>query len=128
MASLPSTGATAQEEPRLRSGPMVGYGEMTEVMLWVQTSAPARIRYRFWPEADTASVRSSAASRTTLEEYCTARVLITRLTPGTRNRNRLSIDRTQLCLPQHPDSRPNLSGRGAPTRSTSVLPSVSTST
>ena len=91
----------AREESLLRSGPMVGYGEMTEVMLWVQTTAPADIRYRFWPEGDTASTRSSAAARTTRDEYCTARVIITGLTPGTRYQYRLSIDGNELSLPQH---------------------------
>jgi hypothetical protein len=62
-------GVSAGELPRLRSGPMVGYGEMTEVMLWVQTTAPATVSYRFWPESDTAAAVMSNPVRTTIEEY-----------------------------------------------------------
>ncbi|MBP9212473.1 MAG: alkaline phosphatase family protein, partial [Bacteroidetes bacterium] len=41
----------------LRSGPMVGYGTMTEVMLWVQTTKPADVQYRYWNTAEPKNVR-----------------------------------------------------------------------
>jgi len=34
------------QESVLRSGPMVGYGEQTEVMLWAQTTRPADVQLR----------------------------------------------------------------------------------
>jgi alkaline phosphatase D len=93
-------GVSAGELPRLRSGPMVGYGEMTEVMLWVQTTAPATVSYRFWPETDTAAAVMSTPVRTTIEEYCTARTLISGLTPGTRYTYRLLVDGSEASVPQ----------------------------
>lgn len=32
----------------LRSGPMVGYSQMREVALWVQTTKPATVKIRYW--------------------------------------------------------------------------------
>ena len=36
----------------VRSGPMVGYGEMKEVMLWVQTTGSAKVQYQYWIEGE----------------------------------------------------------------------------
>ncbi|MDH3710051.1 MAG: alkaline phosphatase family protein [Cyclobacteriaceae bacterium] len=33
---------------QLQSGPMVGYSTMKEVLLWVQTSEPAEVQFRYW--------------------------------------------------------------------------------
>lgn len=48
LAGVSFAHAHAQEHPILQSGPMLGYSEMTEVAIWVQTktSAVAQIRYR----------------------------------------------------------------------------------
>jgi alkaline phosphatase D len=51
----------------LQSGPMVGYADMREVMLWAQTNAPADVHFRYRPmgskkpEFRTAVVRTEAA-------------------------------------------------------------------
>jgi alkaline phosphatase D len=78
---------------------MVGYGEMTEVMLWVQTTEPATVRIGFWPETDSAAQAWSAPVRTASEEYCTAHILLDDLVPGTRYRYRLEIDGRDVTLP-----------------------------
>lgn len=68
----------------LRSGPMVGYGQMTEVMLWVQTVKPASIQYRYWNAAEPATKFTSPAVKALPEQSLIAKTVISGLTPGTK--------------------------------------------
>jgi len=34
----------------LQSGPMLGYSEMKEVLLWVQTKEKAKVQFAYWPK------------------------------------------------------------------------------
>lgn len=40
--------AAAQSPVGLVAGPMVGYAEMREVLLWAQTSGPAQVQFVYW--------------------------------------------------------------------------------
>ncbi|MCB9296995.1 MAG: alkaline phosphatase family protein, partial [Lewinellaceae bacterium] len=42
-----STSAFAQKA-LLQSGPMLGYNEMREVLLWAQTTEPAQVQFAYW--------------------------------------------------------------------------------
>ncbi len=42
------TGPAFSQSSYLQSGPMVGYSEMREVLLWVQTNASARVKFIYW--------------------------------------------------------------------------------
>ncbi len=33
---------------QIQSGPMVGYSEMREVLLWVQTKQAAKVKFMYW--------------------------------------------------------------------------------
>jgi alkaline phosphatase D len=44
---LAPTFALAQAHPLLQSGPMLGYSEMTEAAIWVQTTRPAKAQIQF---------------------------------------------------------------------------------
>ena len=37
----------------LQSGPMLGYSEMKEVLLWVQTTKAAKVKFRYWVKGTT---------------------------------------------------------------------------
>ena len=41
---------------QIKNGPMVGYSEMKEVMLWVQTEKVAKVKFNYW-EQDKPSVK-----------------------------------------------------------------------
>ncbi len=66
----------------LQAGPMVGYGEMTEVMLWVQATRPAAVQFRYWPADNPGAKKLSTRVQTTAERANVAHVLIDRLPPG----------------------------------------------
>lgn len=85
--------ATA-ESHGLRSGPMVGYAEMTEVALWVQSTRPAQVRFRYWPEGenDPAQAAYTPGMQTRAEDDCIAQVLLTQLQSGRHYNYELYID------------------------------------
>lgn len=76
----------------LRSGPMVGYGQMTEVLLWVQTTTAATVQYRYWDTANPNTILKSAAVRTAEENAFVAKTLITGLQPGKKFEYELLIN------------------------------------
>ncbi|MGH7456726.1 MAG: alkaline phosphatase D family protein, partial [bacterium] len=90
--------ALAQESV-LRSGPMVGYSEQTEAMLWVQTIRPADVQLRYWPVDQPAGARLSALVHTTAAQDHIARFLLTGLPPGTRFNYELYLDGTLTTRP-----------------------------
>ena len=82
--------ASAQQ---LRSGPMVGYSDLREVALWVQTDGPCRVAFRYWPQGDKSQARTSPAVDTKSEGAYTATVALEGLEPGTRYVYELLINR-----------------------------------
>jgi alkaline phosphatase D len=86
--------AVFAQENVLRSGPMVGYSEQTEAMLWVQTARPAAAQLRYWPVDAPTQSRLSALVHTTVEGDHISRFLLTALPPGTRFNYELYLDGT----------------------------------
>lgn len=76
----------------LRSGPMVGYGQMTEVMLWVQTTKPATVQFRYWPVGQSGKKSSSARVVTNETDALTVHVVLSGLSPGTKFEYELLIN------------------------------------
>lgn len=72
------------QQPSVRSGPIVGYGEMTEIMLWVQTTAAATVQYRYWIEGEKKNAQLSKKVKTNEESDFIAKHVLSNLTPGTR--------------------------------------------
>ena len=65
--SSATASSTVNTRQILASGPLVGFGGISEVTLWAQTTAPAEVRFRYWPQdhperaAWSASVNTSVA-------------------------------------------------------------------
>ncbi len=76
----------------LKSGPMVGYGQMTEVMLWVQTTRAATVQFRYWDVQQPAKKLLSAKVRTSQDRAYVAHVLVDGLLPGKKFDYELLID------------------------------------
>lgn len=68
----------------LRSGPMLGYSEMTETLIWLQTRVPARAQIRYWKRGDAKSMKSSRVVSTNAETDHIARFVLTGLDFGIR--------------------------------------------
>ena len=78
--SVPVIGQQASD--LLLSGPMVGYTEMREALLWVQTNGPAKVQFRYQAEEEGAPVYLTAAVLTRKEEAFTARLVCDLVKPG----------------------------------------------
>lgn len=73
-----------QAPSTIRSGPMVGYSAMREVMLWIQTTKAARVQIRYWDEKAPNTKKTSEAVATTSAESFTAHIPISYLEPSTK--------------------------------------------
>ena len=76
----------------LQSGPMVGYSEPKEVLLWVQTNAPARVKFAYWDETSPADRHETAEKATLKQEAYVAKLIADEVEPGRRYAYELLIN------------------------------------
>lgn len=93
-----STGFLQAQHPNLVSGPMLGYVEMQEVLVWVQTKTSAQVVVEY-QELNQTVVNRTAPITTTKDGFFTAKVVISDLKPSTTYRYDVYIDRTKVKLP-----------------------------
>lgn len=91
----------AEEDPRawLRSGPMLGYSEMTETVVWLQTREPARAQLRYWKRSQADSSRVSDIIETRRETDLIARFVLGGLDQGSRYDYELYLNGRRVALP-----------------------------
>lgn len=87
------------QSPLLQSGPMLGYNEMREVLVWVQTTQAASVQVAYRKQEAGAENRFSPTVRTVAAEAFTAKILLTRLEPGQAYSYQLLIDNQLIDLP-----------------------------
>ncbi len=81
ISTISATQVLAQKS-FLQSGPMLGYTDMMETMLWVQTNSAAKVQIAYW-EKDTISERKLTEVYTTGKKYgFTAHLLADQVEPG----------------------------------------------
>jgi alkaline phosphatase D len=84
----------------LQSGPMVGYSEMREVMLWVQLNRPCKVFAEYQERDQPASeVFSTNTIQTTSTDAYTAHLLADKVLPGRTYDAWLRIDGKKVVLP-----------------------------
>ncbi|AYA38631.1 alkaline phosphatase family protein [Hymenobacter oligotrophus] len=91
----PVRGATAL----LRSGPMVGYSEMREVMLWVQTTAPATTYIEYWEKGKPDERFQTDEVETDETTGLVAHLLANKVQPGRRYEYALYLNRRPVARP-----------------------------
>jgi alkaline phosphatase D len=92
------TGLSAQQS-LLQSGPMLGYSDMREVMLWVQTKASADVQFAYWPSDDIADKHLTETYQTTKAEAFTAKLIADEVEPSTAYTYELRINGKPVKLP-----------------------------
>jgi alkaline phosphatase D len=108
---------------RLVAGPMLGYSEPREVLLWAQTSGPARVKFVYWDEAGPQTRQETEEKVTVKGEAFIARLVADRVAPGRRYAYEVHIDgrRVERPYPLRFQSRmPRAAFGGGPTGLTSV--------
>jgi len=66
---------------QIASGPMLGYAEMTETMIWVQTTTAGEVEIKYWPIEDVKSIKSVSGHSLEKNELVN-KLLIAHLEPG----------------------------------------------
>ncbi len=83
----------------LLAGPLVGFSEVGEVELWLQTKQPARAQLRFWLAGAEVSSRLSHEIATTDEGDRIARFRLINLVPGVKYEYEVYVDGRRIDLP-----------------------------
>lgn len=60
---------------QLQSGPMLGYSEMREVLIWVQTKEAARVEISYWPKGEKNQKQKTDPVQTTKRNFFAARLV-----------------------------------------------------
>lgn len=81
-ASLPAQTRPAPAAVTIRSGPMLGYSEMREVMLWAQTTGAANVHFVYWDSAAPGVRHRTAGAMTAAVDAYTTKQIADRVEPG----------------------------------------------
>ncbi len=82
----------------LQSGPMVGYCEMTEAVIWAQTSKEADVRVDYYAKDKPAEVFSSKTYKSSENNYFTNHIVLTQLQQGKQYHYDLFINNQKIVL------------------------------
>jgi alkaline phosphatase D len=96
---IPLCAAAAPALPALAAGPLVGYSEMREVVLWVQTNGPATVQIAYWPKDQPALRQLAPAVQTRAKDDDTATFIADHVTPGTRYEYQVLLNGQPLIYP-----------------------------
>lgn len=83
----------------LQSGPMLGYSQMMEVLIWVQTTKEAKVQIRYWEPEDPKTKRETAVISTIPEEAFTAKLIADQVEPGKTYDYEVLINWKKVSLP-----------------------------
>ncbi len=83
----------------LQSGPMLGYAEHKEVLLWAQTTRAAMVYFEYWDLEQAGKVYRTDKVRTEKNTAFTAKCIADQLEPGRRYGYRLCINGKRIKLP-----------------------------
>lgn len=72
------------QQDLLQSGPMLGYADYREVLLWVQTKAEAKVHFTYYEIDNSAKRYRTADFATKKNEGCVAKLVADQVEPGKR--------------------------------------------
>jgi alkaline phosphatase D len=89
-----ASSATSDLTPELplQAGPMLGYSEPREVLLWAQTSGPARVKFVYWDEESPQARHETEEKATVRSEAFIAKLVADRVKPGRRYGYEVHVD------------------------------------
>ena len=88
-----------KSQAAIRSGPMLGYSEIAQTVVWLQTTSPANVRLRYWPVGKPAEIRTTPEVPTTAAGDHIARFPLTGLPFGTKFEYRVVLGGKELAFP-----------------------------
>ncbi len=90
--TLFSIAAGIAQKALLQSGPMVGYSEMREVLLWVQTKQSAKVQIAYWEPTQPNQKMMTDAVATQKQTAFTAKLIADQVQPGKRYNYQLLLN------------------------------------
>ncbi len=90
-----SLAAVAQEK-LLQSGPMLGYSDMREVKLWVQTKEPAKVKIKYWDKTEPGKVYTTAEVKTASANAHATHLIADKVEPGKKYSYELYINNKKV--------------------------------
>ena len=82
----------------LQSGPMLGYSEMREVLLWVQTNTSATVQFAYWPKDDPSNRQLTDSKVTEKKDAYVAQIIATEVEPSMTYEYQLLINGKKIKL------------------------------
>jgi alkaline phosphatase D len=79
-------------ESALRAGPMLGWADLRETVVWLQTSRPADVQIRFFAEGRPEAARLTGVAHTNADEDFVAVFTLSDLEPGVRYMYEVYLD------------------------------------
>ena len=89
---------TFAQKSLLQSGPMVGYAEKQEVLLWVQTTKKAAIKFKYWDKSATKNIQWSSTVKTKKENSYIAKFILDQVKEGTSYNYELYINNKKVAF------------------------------
>lgn len=96
---LLSTPSISFAEGDLQSGPMLGYSEMREVLLWVQTTKEAKVKFVYWDKKDPSKKYSTKEIQTEEKNAFTAKLIADQVEPSKKYEYELYINSKKVSRP-----------------------------
>jgi len=81
---------------QIQSGPMLGYSEMKEVLLWVQTQKEASVKFVYWDKEDPNTKFTTDEIKTTKPDVFVAKLIADKVLPGKKYTYEVYIDRKKV--------------------------------
>ncbi|MEM8549830.1 MAG: alkaline phosphatase D family protein, partial [Verrucomicrobiota bacterium] len=98
MSAALSAQAAAPDQG-LKAGPMVGYTDMREAALWVQTTGAREVKVAYWPKDNPAAYATTPTVLTQAQDFYTATLVAGPLMPGTAYNYEVILDDKPVSLP-----------------------------
>lgn len=83
----------------IQSGPMVGYCEMKEAMIWLQTTNEALVEIEYYEKGNSAKIYKSESYKTHSENAFTCHVILNKLAPGKKYLYSVFVNNEKLSFP-----------------------------
>jgi alkaline phosphatase D len=95
---IASTALYAQH-PQLKAGPMPGYSEMKEAVIWLQTNEKVTVYAKYWNISDTTVIHRTNTVTSCREKAFTALLVADTVEPGHRYQYDIFIEDERINLP-----------------------------
>lgn len=83
---------------QIQSGPMVGYSEMREALLWVQTKKEASVKFVYWDKEKPAIKYSTEEVKTSKSDAFVAKLITDEVLPGKKYAYEVWVDKKKVAI------------------------------